>query len=411
MQVEVMWLLPDGQGAGRGPDGILHVPGGLPGDLVEAEAVSRQGSTTTTSITALVRPSLDRRPPPCPWSASCGGCDLDALSSTGQIRAKAEMVRHAARLDEAPPINASPRASGYRARVRLEIREGRVGFHGARSHQLVEIGVCGIARPEVALALDRFRSFLNENPSEGLTHVELRSDGQRVVFSLESGGSVPRITRDALPGLGDVALDGRRIAGEPTLTLSVLGHRLRASPKSFYQVNLEINEALVAYVLARLAEVSPERALDLYSGIGNFGLPIASRLNIPVLAVEREGQATEDLKSSAESAGLAGLRTLALPVEKMDPSREPFDVVVLDPPRAGAPGLLPKLLLSRPRRIVYVACYPPSAARDLKPALDAGYTLSGVQAFDQFPDTHHVEAVFVLDRGTKPLVQAKKARR
>ena len=195
-----------------------------------------------------------------------------------------------------------------------------------------------------------------------------------------------------------MALDGRRLSGDPTLWLSVGDLRLRASPRTFYQVNLELNAVLVDLVVAAVREARPQRTLDLYAGNGNFTLPLARHTDAPVLAVEREGQATADLAASAEAAGLR-VPVLTLPVERFDPSREPFDVVVLDPPRAGAPGVVPRLLRNRPRRIVYVACHPPSAARDLRPALKAGYRLVRAQALDLFPDTHHVETVAILDRG------------
>jgi 23S rRNA (uracil1939-C5)-methyltransferase len=399
--VEIAWLSPDGAGAARGPTGIVQVPGGVPGDVLEVRTVRQQGSTVHAEMIGVVTPSPDRQVPPCPWSTACGGCDLDALTYPGQLKAKAEIVRHALRLDRPVSIVPSPRPSQYRARIRLEVREGRAGFHGVRSHALVEIAECGLVRPEVAEGIQKVRGWLSTSASVGLTHVEIRSDGSRVVYAWESSGEVPRATRDALPALGDVALDGRKLAGEPTLSLEVAGATLRASPKSFFQVNLEINQALVQVVLDAVAAVSPERVLDLYAGIGNFGLPIARKLRVPVLAVEREGQSMEDLKASAHLAGVSLLRTLAMPVEKFDTSREPFDLVVLDPPRAGAPGVIPRLLAARPRRLIYVACNPPHAVRDLKAAFDAGYTLTQVQAFDQFPDTHHVEAVFVLDRGAK----------
>ena len=76
-----------------------------------------------------------------------------------------------------------------------------------------------------------------------------------------------------------------------------------------------------------------------------------------------------------------------------------FDVAVLDPPRSGAPGLLPQLLLTRPRGIVYVACSPEALARDLAPALQAGYRLERLEIFDMFPQTEHVEVLSVLSRG------------
>jgi 23S rRNA (uracil1939-C5)-methyltransferase len=75
-----------------------------------------------------------------------------------------------------------------------------------------------------------------------------------------------------------------------------------------------------------------------------------------------------------------------------------FDVVVLDPPRAGAPGILPRLVRNRPRRIIYVTCHAGNAARDVREITKHGYRLVEVIGFDLFPRTHHLEAMLILDR-------------
>jgi 23S rRNA (uracil1939-C5)-methyltransferase len=399
-ELTIAWLLPDGAGAGPSPDGPVEIPGALPGDRVRYELVDRRGRTLIGRLSEIVAPAPERRAPPCPHSARCGGCDLDALPPDAQREAKAGLIRHALRLPAPPPVRPSPRATGYRARIKLGVRGGEIGFFGARSHELVPIPTCGVARPELQAALPALAEAIRATGGTGISDVELRTDGDRAVVAATSAGDVPRAVRDALANLGDVALDGRRLAGDPNLSVPVGALRLRASPRSFFQINLELNAALVASVCRYIADIAPERTLDLYAGIGNFTLPLALATGAPVLAVESVGQALEDLRASADALGLgARVACLAMPVERLDPSREPFDAVILDPPRAGAPGIVPKLLRNRPRRIVYVACHAPSAARDLKPALDAGYTITAVEGYDLFPDTHHVETVVVLDRG------------
>ena len=397
-ELDVTWMLPDGAGGGRGPDGPVVVPGAVPGDRVAYRLVGRRGRTVHGALEAVLTPSPDRRAPPCPFRDACGGCDLDVLTPAAQRAAKAELVRHALRLEAPPPILPSPHPRGYRARIKLHLDGGQLGYRRAGSHDLVPIDTCGIAHPRLQAALPGLRAFIGEHGHAGLGTVELRTEGQRCVFAFESDGPVPRGLREALPALGDVALDGRRVAGDPALVLHVDGLALRASPRTFFQVNLDLNQELVARVVQAVADARPERILDLYAGNGNLSLPLARRTGAPVLAVEREGQATADLAANAEAAGLT-LPVLTLPVERFDPSREPFDVVVLDPPRAGAPGVVGRLLRNRPRRIVYVACRPPSAARDLKIARKSGYRLRDVLALDLFPDTHHVEAVVVMERG------------
>jgi len=368
-------MLPDGRGAGRAESGtVMRVAGAVPGDVVRVEDQQR------------VTPSADRRAPPCPWDAQCGGCDLSVLEPAARRTALARSVAHAFRTERVPQVIASPRESGHRARIKLAIGDQEVGYRPPRSHDIVPVAACLSARPEVQQAHARLRDWLENNDAGRLSAVEIRSDGTRAVYAFT--GSAP-----GLESLGDVATDGRRIAGQPTLTLTVDGHALRVGPRSFYQVNLEINELLVRHVRSILVEHGAEAALDLYAGVGNLSLPIA-RTGIPVVAVEAPGPGGDDLKYNARQ--VAGLTAVSRRVEKLDPSRHVYDCAVLDPPRAGAPGILPRLALTRPRVIVYVSCHAPSAARDI--ARLSGYRLSGLTCFDMFPDTHHIETVAVLER-------------
>jgi 23S rRNA (uracil1939-C5)-methyltransferase len=403
----VEWLFPDGEGGAPAPGGgVLRLPGALPGDRVRWREVGRRGTTVQGEIEAVEEASPSRRPAPCPWDAACGGCDLAGFVPEARRDALLNVAMRAFGLDAPPEWVPSPRTTAHRARVRLAIADGKLGYRPERSHDLVEIGSCGIAREEIQEALARLRAL--GLALEGLGHVELRSDGSRVVYAFESSpggtpgptgkGGVPRAVRDGLAALGDVALDGRALHGDPVLWLPSLdGLRLRASPKSFYQVNLEVNALLVQHVRDAVLAMKAERVADLYAGIGNLSLPIAARA-VPVVAVELVGQATADLRASAEAAALKNVRAVEVAAEKFDPSREAFDVAVLDPPRAGAPGVVAKLVRQRPRGLVYVSCFAPSGARDLQEARKAGYRITSVRCFEMFPDTHHFETVVTMVR-------------
>ena len=388
-ELTVDWLLPEGDGGARTSDGVLRLPGALPGERVRWRADGGKGSRQAGVVEAILSPSPLRRTPPCPFDAECGGCGLAHLAPEGRPEVLSGWARRAWRVPEGFPVGfvASPRASGHRARIKLTLDGGRVGYRREGSHALVPIDHCLAARPEVDAAIARLEGV----PLAGLATVEIRSDGARVVFAFTSAG---RFDGAALAPLVDVAVDGKVFHGNPTLTLP---GGLRASPSSFYQVNLEVNARLVAHVRDAVLAAKAERVADLYAGIGNLTLPIAAA-GVPVIAVEREGQATADLRFNAAAARLANVVTVERPVEAWDPSREAFDVVVLDPPRTGAPGVLTRVLRNRPRVIVTVSCHAPSSARDLEPALKAGYEIVSLDVFDLFPDTHHFESIVVARR-------------
>jgi 23S rRNA (uracil1939-C5)-methyltransferase len=186
--------------------------------------------------------------------------------------------------------------------------------------------------------------------------------------------------------------------GDPVLTLTSQGLPLRASPAVFYQVNLEVNALLVNYVCDQVRQLNPTRVLDLFSGLGNFGLPLAQS-GIDVIAVEQPGRAIEDCRYSVAAASLGSrVQIMAMNVKRFDPTRSFFDVAIVDPPRAGTLGGLSKLLLNRPTDIFYVSCHLGAAAKEIRAAQQVGYQIAAVRCFDMFPNTHHFETVVHLKR-------------
>ena len=160
---------------------------------------------------------------------------------------------------------ASPRSLGYRARIQLTVGpDGRLGYHRPRSHDHVPLDADPLARSELNDALRALPTDLS-----GLTRVEPRSDGERVVLNVWGDRQVA----DRLPF--PTAIAGKPIQGDPTLWLTPSRVKLRVSPGSFYQVNLEVNERLVHELLEEVERLQPESVLDLYAGIGNLSLPVA----------------------------------------------------------------------------------------------------------------------------------------
>ena len=395
--VDITWLDPSGRGGGRTGDMIIRVPGALPGERVAYREVHRKGKRVDGVLESVIEASPARTAPTCAWNSACGGCGLDMLRAADRGALLAPMVGRILGLE--PAWVGSPRSKAHRARVKLALRGSAVGYRPGRSHDIVEVTHCGVARPEVNEALAELRSRLQSIENPCLESVELRSNGDRVVFAFESTrrGHLPRELLEALEPLGDVAVNGRRLVGDPRLDLSVCGVSLQAGPRAFYQVNLEVNALLVAHIVDAVAEAQPQRVLDLYGGIGNLGLPIAARTGVPVVVVDAEGQATDGARRAAEAAGLP-VSVVKVDARRFDASREAFDIAVVDPPRSGAGKALAQVLRNRPRRVVLVACDPRAGSTDLRTLRDAGYRVQSATCFDMFPDTHHVETVVVADR-------------
>jgi 23S rRNA (uracil1939-C5)-methyltransferase len=194
------------------------------------------------------------------------------------------------------------------------------------------------------------------------------------------------------PGTRVVVGDpGLRVLVEPDLALEV-------PADAFTQVHEAANLLLVAAVLEASRVGTGTRALDLYCGAGNFALPLARR-GAHVVGVERSPVAVGAAQANAARLGLPATFHCA-PVEallaRLPP--DPLDLVVLDPPRAGAQEVSGMLTRRRPARVVYVSCDPATLARDARAFASDGYRLARVQPIDVFPQTYHIETVaqFVL---------------
>jgi tRNA/tmRNA/rRNA uracil-C5-methylase (TrmA/RlmC/RlmD family) len=221
-----------------------------------------------------------------------------------------------------------------------------------------------------------------------------------------AAGEAPALAAlaDATPwltGLGAVAGPGKRrrylpLRGEPYVETAVLGVRLRAHVRSFFQANRFLVEELARAVVEATPPGGP--VLDLYAGVGLFAIALAGRAP-SVRGVEIDPLAVEDAVHNAARAGAAHVRIETGDVRQGLASwrRQPGERVILDPPRTGAGAEVVRAVAGRkPETVVYVSCDPPTLGRDLRVFAAEGYRLDRLAGFDMFPDTHHLEAVAVL---------------
>ncbi len=289
---------------------------------------------------------------------------------------------------------ASPREYGYRARVDLTRgRDGSLGFRATKTHDNVAIHHCPVARDEINTVL---KALPKAPPA--VDRLALRSNGAEVVLHALCKDKYRPSVRTWLEELKDLniplALNGRGFIGDPTTHLTVAGIKHRLSPSTFYQVNLEINAQLVDDVLGCVLEKTPTAVLDLFSGAGNFSLPLAAH-GIRCSLVESHPTAIKDAKRTAADHNLS-IDVQTARAETFQAGDAFFDVAILDPPRKGAGEVIEQVLLTRPKAVVMVSCNTRTLVDDLKRASKYGYTMKEVHLYEMFPHTHHVEAMGVL---------------
>jgi 23S rRNA (uracil1939-C5)-methyltransferase len=414
-----------GNGLGYHEGKVVFVPQTAPGDRVSCRVIKSKKRFAEARLEKVLQPSAERCPVGCPVFGQCGGCQWQYLpyKVQGAWKGKifADLLHRQAGVDRARirPLVAARDPWHYRSRAQLKLQVAGqqlvMGFYRRGSHVVVDHQQCPILHPHLNQAAGVFREALNGfRHSRHMPQLDLGigDDGQvRAVLHYlgTEAAAVADFLRPQVSAAG-IALFlqlGRKIkpqpvcgeeelcirVGEPPLTLAY-------GPGGFAQVNLEQNRAMTETIVDAVHQCGARRVLDLYCGMGNLSLPVA-RLVDEVNGVEEFAPAITKARENARRNGIDNAFFHHLSADgaaSQLSSISGFDLVVLDPPRSGAYGVVKELQVLRPAHILYVSCEPPTLVRDLQPLLQDGYCLEWSQPFDFFPQTHHIESVSLLRR-------------
>jgi 23S rRNA (uracil1939-C5)-methyltransferase len=370
--------VPRGLGIGFAEGLTVFVPLGAPGDRLRVRVDEIKGRTAFAEIVDIVEPGPQRTAPPCPYFGTCGGCDFQQLTYEAQLEAKVGIIRDCLRrigkieLDGAIEMIASPEPFGYRPRARWQIdRENNSLAYFARdSHRLVPVATCPKLVPELREIVESF------NAADG------GRVGDELLAAAGDSGSISTCSR------GEAAAE---------ITATVGGEHYACSAEVFFQANRFL---LAQLVDTAVGNATGGTAIDLYSGVGLFTLPLGRRF-ANVIAVESHPKAAEFARRNVAAAGLESVEVVHSTVDSFLRTfhGSAIDLVLLDPPRSGDTLDVARAIVAlRPRRISYVSCEPSILARDLRVLIDGSYRIDKVTALDMFPQTHHVETVVHLIR-------------
>lgn len=413
--VTVNDLDPFGQGVARHNGKALFIPGLLPQEKGDVVITEDKKQFARAQVKRRLNDSPERETPCCPHFGVCGGCQQQHASVALQQRSKSAALSRLMKCDVAEVIADTP--WGYRRRARLSLnylpktQQLQMGFRKAGSSDIVDVRQCPILVPQLEALLPRVRACLESlQGHRHFGHVELVQAGNGTLMVLRHTAPLSAADREKLERFSHSEGLSLFLAPQSDILEPLTGEapwydsnglRLTFSPRDFIQVNEGVNQKMVARALEWLDIQPDDRVLDLFCGMGNFTLPLATRA-ASVVGVEGVPALVEKGRENARRNGLQNVtffhENLEEDVTKQQWAKNGFDKILLDPARAGAAGVMKHIIKLKPIRIVYVSCNPATLARDSDALLNAGYQIQRLAMLDMFPHTGHLESMVLFER-------------
>ncbi|EPH2694236.1 23S rRNA (uracil(1939)-C(5))-methyltransferase RlmD [Klebsiella aerogenes] len=413
--VTVNDLDPFGQGVARHQGKALFVPGLLPQEQAEVVLVEDKKQYARAQVKRRLNDSPQRVAPRCPHFGVCGGCQQQHASIELQQQSKRAALSRLMKRDVDDIIAAEP--WGYRRRARLSLnyqpktQQLQMGFRKANSSEIIDVVQCPVLAPQLEALLPAVRECLTSLQSQRqLGHVELVQADNGPLMVLRHTAALTAADKEKLERFSQTHGLSLYLAPQSEILEHIRGDepwytsdglRLVFSPRDFIQVNDGVNQKMVRTALAWLDIQPQDRVLDLFCGMGNFTLPLA-KAAASVVGVEGVPAL---VAKGRENAALNELQNVTFFHENLEEdvtqqawAKHGFDKILLDPARAGAPGVMAHIIKLAPRRMVYVSCNPATLARDSEALLQAGYRIQRLAMLDMFPHTGHLESIVLFER-------------
>ncbi|PWJ67213.1 23S rRNA (uracil1939-C5)-methyltransferase [Fibrobacter sp. UWB15] len=395
-------MVQGGEGMARLPDGrVCFVQGGLPGELCKVELLQNKKDFTRGRVVKVLEKCTDRAEPKCPLFGKCGGCSLQHLASEKQAsyleQVERENFRRLAHADlpDDFKIHVGP-AWGYRNRARVVIaskKDGKIvyGFRMQKSNGMIPFANCPVLTPAL-------NAFLKENASKIFEESMKVSKRPPRNFELD----VNLFDN----GKGDISyfykgMPAQDFEKSAISVVEIAGSQIRSDASVFFQSNLSLLPELVQSVQEAVdagiasGEASDVWLIDLFSGVGFFAAILKDKFK-KITTVEREEGCLKHAK-----VNLNGADNVSAPAEEWL-VKNVVDVpatLIVDPPRTGLPvEALDAIVKSSVNRLIYVSCDPVTLARDYAKFAQAGFSLKKAEGFAFYPQTPHLEMMFILSR-------------
>jgi 23S rRNA (uracil1939-C5)-methyltransferase len=430
LTAEIKNLSHEGRGVTQINGKTVFIHGALSGETVKFYYTRQQSKYSEGQTTEVITPSPERIEPLCPYFRFCGGCSLQHLAHKGQLKHKQHVLREqlqhfAKTTPETWLLPIQGPIWQYRRKARLGVRyvKGKehvlVGFRERNGRYITDMHGCNVLHPSVGERISALRALIDKlsiNADIPQIEVAVGDDHAALIFrhlkpfseedlsALTEFGKANELWIYLQPGNIKSAHRLHPNTDESDrllLDLSEHNITLRFHPTDFTQVNFEINHKMLAQALRLLDLQKTDKVLDLFCGLGNFSLPIARHCE-HVTAVEGNNTMVERGSENAALNGLSNVNFYAADLmqdcSEYDWAKQPYDKLLLDPPRSGAQQIVENIDAFGVNHIVYISCNPATLARDIGILVNKGFRLVQAGIMDMFPHTTHVESIALLIR-------------
>lgn len=395
-----------GRGIGRENGKVFFIENALPDEEVNFKIIKDKKKFAEGITTELIKKSPLRIKPLCPYFENCGGCVLQHLDNTEQLKFKEQIflnmfARANINFKEVlPAINS--KAWNYRRRAKLFFDGNNLGFLAPNSHKIINLNSCLVLDETLSNALSFLADFLKA----------INYKDNEVI--LVNGDKYPALNLNLKNNPKKCGKLFKTVAGKDFLffnnNLEVFDEddklfykindlKINFSPLDFIQVNREVNLKMIARVLDLLNPQPKEIIFDFFSGLGNFSLPLAQK-GAELYAFEGDKNMVSRANKIAKNNGLIIKNHRADLFKSFNfkdyPNSQKW---LLDPPRAGAKELLTQInKKNTPQQILYVSCNPATLLRDGQILIEKGFVAEKAGVIDLFPQTSHLESICLFSK-------------
>lgn len=395
MEIRIIRLDNFGRGIAYYNDKICFISNAFPNELVDFKIVKETSKYIEGESINIIEKSSDRVESKCKYSRICGGCCFQEYDYSLENKYKEDKIKDLVERN----LNISSDIVKnivfdndlfYRNKLILHGDSGILGLYKNKTNDVIDIDECIISNKKINIIINLLRNIKN------IEEVLIRTSNDEKQVIIDIKGNIDNY--DFLLDCCDVLIiNGEVVSRDDRIITSIGDKKYYLSSNSFFQVNEFLIKKMFDKVLEYVKEIKPVNVLDLYCGTGSFGIYIADYVK-NVIGVDYNSSNIKDALNNMELNNISNVEYICDKVENVIDKFNNYDLVIVDPPRAGLDKKSCQHLIDmNSEYIIYISCDPNTLMRDLK-ILSNNYNIKEITPYNLFPKTYHCESISVLEK-------------